>query len=50
MIHGIQNGLGWIGSLQRSIDWTDGCIALTDSEIDEVYVAVPDGTPVEIRR
>jgi murein L,D-transpeptidase YafK len=50
MIHGIQNGLGWLGSLQRSVDWTDGCIAVTDSEIDEIYAAVPDGTPVEIRR
>jgi murein L,D-transpeptidase YafK len=26
-IHGIQNGLGWIGSLHRRIDWTDGCFA-----------------------
>jgi murein L,D-transpeptidase YafK len=50
MIHGIQNGLGWLGSLQRSLDWTDGCIAVTDSEIDEIYAAVPDGTRVEIRR
>jgi murein L,D-transpeptidase YafK len=50
MIHGIQKGLRWLGSLQRSVDWTDGCIAVTDSEIDEIYAAVPDGTPVEIRR
>jgi murein L,D-transpeptidase YafK len=50
MIHGIQNGLGWLGSLHRSFDWTDGCIALTDAEIEEVYSAVPDGTPVEIRQ
>jgi len=49
MIHGIQNGLGWIGSLHRVVDWTDGCIAVTDSEIEEIWSAVPDGTPVEIR-
>jgi murein L,D-transpeptidase YafK len=49
MVHGIQNGLGWIGPLHRAVDWTDGCFALTDQEIEEIYVAVPDGTPVEIR-
>jgi L,D-peptidoglycan transpeptidase YkuD (ErfK/YbiS/YcfS/YnhG family) len=50
MIHGIQNGLGWLGPLHRSLDSTDGCIAVTDAEIEEIYAAVPDGTPVEIRR
>ena len=49
MIHGIQNGLGWLGSLQRTMDWTDGCIAVTDSEIEEIWDMVPIGTPVEIR-
>jgi murein L,D-transpeptidase YafK len=49
MIHGIENGLGWLGSLQRRIDWTDGCIALTDPEIEEVWKLVPTGTPIEIR-
>ena len=44
MIHGIENGLGWLGSLQRTLDWTEGCIAVTDAEIDEIYAAVPDGT------
>jgi|ERR1700690_4554090 len=48
-IHGIENGLGWIGGLHRRVDWTDGCIAVTDSEIDEVWKAVVVGTPVEIR-
>jgi murein L,D-transpeptidase YafK len=50
MIHGIQNGLGWIGPLHRIADWTDGCVAVTDSEIEEIWSAAPDGTPVEIRR
>jgi len=49
MIHGIQNGLGWLGPLHRVVDWTDGCIAVTDAEIEEIWSAVPDGTPVEIR-
>jgi murein L,D-transpeptidase YafK len=48
-IHGIENGLGWIGRLHRTIDWTDGCIALTDEEMDGVWNAVDVGTSVEIR-
>lgn len=49
MIHGIKNGLGWIGSAHRQYDWTLGCIAVTDPEIDEIWSLVPVGTPVEIR-
>lgn len=49
MIHGLQNGLGWIGSAHRLVDWTRGCIAVTDGEIDEIWRMVPVGTPVEIR-
>ena len=49
MIHGIQNGGGWIGAFHRKRDWTAGCIALTDEEIEELWRVTPDGTPVEIR-
>lgn len=49
MVHGIRNGLGWIGALQRTIDWTRGCIAVTNGEMDEIFRAVPDGTPIDIR-
>jgi murein L,D-transpeptidase YafK len=49
MIHGLRNGLGWIGKLHRFVDWTDGCIALTNREIEEIWRAVDDGTPIEIR-
>ncbi len=49
MIHGIKNGLGWLGATHRTVDWTAGCIAVTDDEIDEVWNLVPVGTPVEIR-
>jgi murein L,D-transpeptidase YafK len=48
-IHGIENGLGWIGSLHRKLDWTDGCIAVTDGEMDEIWIRVTVGTPIEIR-
>ena len=49
MIHGLPNGSGAIGSRHRKLDWTDGCIALTDPEMLWLYKAVPDGTPIEIR-
>ncbi len=49
MIHGIQNGSGWIGTFHRLHDWTAGCIALTDEEIEELWRVTPDGTPIEIR-
>jgi murein L,D-transpeptidase YafK len=49
MIHGIRNGLGWIGTFHRRTDWTAGCIAVTDFEMEEIWRAVPDGTPIEIR-
>ena len=48
MIHGIRKGLGWLGPLHRLDDWTSGCIAVTNPEIEEIYRAVPDGTPIEI--
>jgi len=47
-IHGLRNGMGFIGKLQRCVDWTLGCMALTNTEIDELYRAVPIGTPIEI--
>jgi len=48
MIHGLPNGRGWIGAAHRSSDWTLGCIALTDSEIDEIWKLVPNGANVRI--
>jgi murein L,D-transpeptidase YafK len=48
-IHGLPNGLGWIGGFHRHYDWTDGCIAVTDNEMKEIWQMVPVGTVVEIR-
>jgi murein L,D-transpeptidase YafK len=48
-IHGLPNGYGAIGAAHRLKDWTDGCVAVTNQEIDEIWQAVPDGTPIEIR-
>jgi len=49
MIHGLPNGYGWIGAGHRTRDWTAGCIAVTDAEIEEIWRAVKDGTVVEIQ-
>jgi murein L,D-transpeptidase YafK len=49
MIHGLPNGREWIGSRQQLADWTEGCIALTNPEMDWLYRVVPDGTVIEIR-
>ena len=49
MIHGLPNGKGYIGAAHRLYDWTLGCVAVTDAEIDEIWALVPVGTPVEIR-
>lgn len=49
MIHGLPNGHGWIDTFGHWKDWTAGCIALTDDEIEELWRVTPDGTPVEIR-
>lgn len=50
MIHGIRNGLGWIGPLHNVVNWTRGCVAVTNAEIEEIWRVVPDGASVEIRR
>jgi tetratricopeptide (TPR) repeat protein len=49
MIHGIKNGFSWIGGLHTEVDWTKGCIAVTDEEIEELEKLVPNNTTVEIR-
>lgn len=48
MVHGLRNGLGWLGRLHLTVDWTDGCIAVTDVQIREIWSAVPDRTPILI--
>mgnify|MGYP000890742618 CR=1 FL=1 len=49
MIHGLPNRFWWLGRLHRWMDWTDGCIGVTNAEMDEIWHAVPPGTPIEIR-
>jgi murein L,D-transpeptidase YafK len=46
-IHGLPNDFR--GHSEALGDWTEGCIAVTNAEIDEIWRAVADGTPIEIR-
>ena len=47
-IHALKNELGFINKLQRWVNWTNGCIAVTNSEMDELYTAVKIGTTITI--
>ena len=48
-IHGKPNGKSWMWwKYGKGRDWTNGCIALQDDEISEVWNLVPDGTPIDI--
>jgi murein L,D-transpeptidase YafK len=47
-IHGLPAAFAWAGTGQHALDWTAGCIALSNDEIDEVWKMVSVGTPVEI--
>jgi murein L,D-transpeptidase YafK len=49
MIHGLPKGYGDVGEWQSIVDWTKGCIAVSNPEIDEIWKLVPDGTPIIIK-
>jgi murein L,D-transpeptidase YafK len=49
MIHGLAKSFAYLGPLHRQTDWTDGCVAVTNAEIEEIWKLVPVGTKVEIR-
>ncbi|QIM65386.1 L,D-transpeptidase family protein [Frederiksenia canicola] len=48
-IHGLRNGTGAIGKMHLLKDWTHGCIAVTDEEVDELYQAVIHHAIIDIR-
>jgi murein L,D-transpeptidase YafK len=48
MIHGHVNGFGWWGWLIQLFDWTNGCIAVNDTDMLEIWGMVDAGTPIEI--
>ncbi len=48
LIHGLPNGQGAVGKAHLQSDWTWGCVAVTDEEIEEIWKLVPNGVVVEI--
>ncbi|WP_292663540.1 L,D-transpeptidase family protein [Nitratifractor sp.] len=49
MIHGQPNWWGWLSVIRQRFDWTAGCIAVSNGDMDEIWQAVDPGTPIEIR-
>jgi lipoprotein-anchoring transpeptidase ErfK/SrfK len=48
LIHGLHKSYAFIGKFHRLMDWTKGCMGITNKEIDELYDAVDVGTPIQI--
>lgn len=48
MIHGLPDKYRWMGPHHTVADWTNGCIAVTNAQIDRIWKRVPDGTPILI--
>lgn len=48
MIHGLPNQAGDMAFAYQGLDWTDGCIAVTNEEMDEIWQMVADGTQITI--
>ncbi len=48
MIHGQPNDCYWSPVVTQYFNWTDGCIAVTNFEMDEIWEAVEEGTPIRI--
>lgn len=48
MIHGLPNEAGDMAFAYVGLDWTDGCIAVSNAEMDEIWHLVSDGTPIRI--
>jgi murein L,D-transpeptidase YafK len=49
MLHGLPKEFATVGALHRQQDWTEGCVALTNEEIEEIWRAVPNGAWILIR-
>lgn len=49
MIHGQPNVKTWPEEVAQTFNWTSGCIAVTDSQMDEIWDAVDAGTPIKIQ-
>jgi murein L,D-transpeptidase YafK len=49
MIHGLPKGFEDLGDVHFKRNWTKGCIAVNNKEMDEIWRLVPDGTPIDIK-
>jgi len=49
MVHGQRNRLGWLSGITQQFNWTNGCIALTNTEMDEFMLLVNIGTKIKIQ-
>ena len=49
MIHGLPPAFATVGALHRQQDWTEGCVAVTNAEIEEIWRAVPNGARILIK-
>lgn len=50
MIHGLPNNMSLLEDYYLNTDWTDGCIAVSSEEIEELWNVIPDNTPVFINK
>ena len=48
-IHGLKDSQAWYGRFHRMADWTNGCIALNNEELDDLYAHTPVGIPIVIK-
>lgn len=48
MIHGLPNDVGDMAFAYAGLDWTDGCIAVNNEAMDQIWTLVQDGTPIRI--
>ena len=48
MIHGVSDQLERLGRFHTFMNWTDGCIAVTNAEMEQIFRKVDDGTPIRI--
>jgi len=49
MLHGLPKEYAFVGKAHTLHDWTDGCIAVSNEEMDEIWTLVRVGTPIEIK-
>lgn len=49
MVHGQKNGFDWASSIVQRFNWTKGCVALANQDLDQMWSIVNVGTPIEIK-